>query len=89
MSKVCVAVKLTIKAGMRDAFDVAVAPGLATAEGEAGTLMYAYHHDAANESVVWFWMARPSFRSSLQRVARASSRVSRVDRRTAQGSGCP
>ena len=54
MSKVCVAVKLTIKAGMRDAFDAAVGPGLATAEGEAGTLMYAYHHDAANESVVWF-----------------------------------
>ena len=55
MSKVCVAVKLTLKAGMRDSFDAAVAPGLATAEGEPGTLMYAYHHDAANESVVWFY----------------------------------
>lgn len=55
MSKVCVAVKLTLKAGMRGEFDKAVAPGLATAEGEAGTLMYAYHHDAASENVVWFY----------------------------------
>lgn len=55
MSKVCVAVKLTLKAGSRDAFDAAVKPGLATADGEPGTLMYAYHHDGANENVVWFY----------------------------------
>ena len=55
MSKVCVAVKLTLKSGMRGAFDDAVKPGLATAEGEPGTLMYAYHHDGANENVVWFY----------------------------------
>lgn len=55
MSKACVAVKLTLKAGMRDAFDAAVAPGLATAEGEPGTIKYIYHHDAANENVVWFY----------------------------------
>ena len=51
MSKVCVAVKLTLKSGMRGAFDDAVKPGLATAEGEPGTLMYAYHHEIGRAHV--------------------------------------
>lgn len=55
MSKVAVAVKLKIKAGQRDAFSEAVKPGLATAQGESGTLTYIFHHDGVDENVVWFY----------------------------------
>ena len=55
MSKVAVAVKLRIKAGQRDAFTEAVQPGLATAQSEAETLTYIFHHDASDADVVWFY----------------------------------
>ena len=55
MSKVAVAVKLRIKAGQRDAFTEAVKPGLATAQGEAETQTYIFHHDALDADVVWFY----------------------------------
>lgn len=55
MSKVAVAVKLKIKSGQRDAFTEAVKPGLATAQGEAATLTYIFHHDAVDADVVWFY----------------------------------
>ena len=51
MSKVAIAVKIRVKAGQRDAMTAAVQPGLATAQGEAGTLTYLFHH----ENVVWFY----------------------------------
>ena len=53
MSKVAVAVKLRIKAGQRDAFTEAVKPGLATAQGEAETLTYIFHHDAIRSARAW------------------------------------
>ena len=55
MSKVAVAVKIRVKAGQRDAMTAAVQPGLATAQGEAGTLTYLFHHDLVDENVVWFY----------------------------------
>ena len=55
MSKIAVAVKIRVKAGQRDAMTAAVQPGLATAQGEAGTLTYLFHHDLADENVVWFY----------------------------------
>lgn len=55
MSQVAVAVKLTIKEGQRDAMTSAVMKGVETAKTEAGTLTYIFHHDLANENVVWFY----------------------------------
>ena len=55
MSKIAVAVKIRGKAGQRDAMTAAVQPGLATAQGEAGTLTYLFHHDLVDENVVWFY----------------------------------
>ena len=55
MSKVAIAVKIRVKAGQRDAMTAAVQPGLATAQGEAGTLTYLFHHDLVDENVVWFY----------------------------------
>ena len=83
MSKVAVAVKLKIKAGQRDAFSEAVKPGLATAQGEAGTLTYIFHHDAWMKMLfgsmsctqikqlfrrTWEAMHSRSFRSHLQNL---------------------
>ena len=55
MSKVAIAVKIRVKAGQRDAMTAAVQPGLATAQGESGTLTYLFHHDLVDENVVWFY----------------------------------
>ena len=55
MSKVAIAVKIRVKAGQRDAMTAAVQPGLATAQGESGTLTFLFHHDLVDENVVWFY----------------------------------
>lgn len=55
MSKVAIAVKIRVKDGQRDAMTAAVQPGLATAESEAGTLMYLFHHDLVDANIVWFY----------------------------------
>jgi len=53
MTQTSVFVKLTAKPGRRDDVVAALETMLPTVEGEEGTLVYSFHHDATNEDVVW------------------------------------
>ncbi len=48
-------VKLKIKEGQREAMTEAVNQGIETTRGEAGTLIYVFHHDAVEKNTVWFY----------------------------------
>jgi quinol monooxygenase YgiN len=55
MSKVAVIAKIPAAPGKRDELVAALQVGLATAEGEAGTIQYILHADAKDPDVVWFY----------------------------------
>ncbi len=47
--------KVTALPGKRDDLIAALRVGLATADGEAGTIYYMLHEDASDADVVWFY----------------------------------
>ena len=53
MTQTSVFVKLTAKPGKRDEVIENLERMLPTVKEEAGTLVYSFHRDAANEDVVW------------------------------------
>jgi quinol monooxygenase YgiN len=55
MSKTAMIAKLTAVDGRRDELVAALEKIFDTVEGEAGTLVYALHTDAADANVVWFY----------------------------------
>jgi quinol monooxygenase YgiN len=55
MSKVAVIAKFAAAPGKRDQLIEALQVALATAEGEAGTLMYILHEDTKDADTVWFY----------------------------------
>ena len=55
MSKVAVIAKIPALPGKRDELIVALQAALDNAEGEADTLKYILHEDAADADVVWFY----------------------------------
>ncbi|MCC5951206.1 MAG: antibiotic biosynthesis monooxygenase [Acidimicrobiia bacterium] len=53
MSKTSVFVKLVAKPGERDALVAALSAMMPVVDDEEGTVIYSFHHDAADPDTVW------------------------------------
>lgn len=55
MSQVAVIAKVTAAPGKRDQVIAVMQVGLATADGEPGTIQYVLHEDINDPDVIWFY----------------------------------